>query len=140
MKYSYLPNDNLLLAVIRRIDLDCDAKLNYNEFMDAIRPLEEGMVQKKRPRSAIKSSRQMTTSCQYKYIAPSSHRPSTASKAVKGSRSTGKHNFRKERREVSANMANPRGTKNHVVRVQSRDKSPRQIDNFRDTFTHAKNL
>jgi len=40
MNYAYLPNDNLLLAVIRRIDLDCDAKLNYNEFVNALRPIE----------------------------------------------------------------------------------------------------
>ena len=38
---SFLPNDNLLLAIIRRIDLDCDAKLNYLEFCDAIRPIED---------------------------------------------------------------------------------------------------
>lgn len=62
MKYSYLPNDNLLLGIIRRIDLDCDAKLNYNEFMDAVRPIEEGLVKKKsRSRSALKSYRPMTT-------------------------------------------------------------------------------
>ena len=30
-----------MLAIIRRIDLDCDAKLNYLEFCDAIRPLED---------------------------------------------------------------------------------------------------
>lgn len=41
IKCSFLPNDNLLLAIIRRIDLDCDAKLNYLEFCDAIRPLED---------------------------------------------------------------------------------------------------
>lgn len=40
MKFGYLPNDNLLLATIRRIDLDCDAKLNYLEFIDSIRPQE----------------------------------------------------------------------------------------------------
>jgi hypothetical protein len=35
-----LPNDNLLIAIIRRIDLDADAKLNYREFIDAVRPIE----------------------------------------------------------------------------------------------------
>ena len=38
MRCSYMPNDNLLIATIRRIDLDCDAKLNYLEFIDSIRP------------------------------------------------------------------------------------------------------
>ena len=28
VRCSYLPNDNLILAIIRRMDLDCDAKLN----------------------------------------------------------------------------------------------------------------
>jgi len=40
IKCSFIPNDNLILAIIRRIDLDCDAKLNELEFIDALRPLE----------------------------------------------------------------------------------------------------
>jgi len=40
MSHSYMPNDNLLLAVIRRMDLDSDAKLNFNEFTEIITPLE----------------------------------------------------------------------------------------------------
>ena len=40
IKCSVLPNDNLLLAIIRRMDLDADAKLNFREFIDAIRPIE----------------------------------------------------------------------------------------------------
>ena len=40
IKWSYLPNDNLLLAIIRRMDLDGVAKLNFMEFIDALRPLE----------------------------------------------------------------------------------------------------
>ena len=40
IKCSVLPNDNLILAIIRRMDLDADAKLNLKEFIDAIRPLE----------------------------------------------------------------------------------------------------
>jgi hypothetical protein len=30
---SYIPNDNLILAIIRRIDLNNDAKLNMKEFI-----------------------------------------------------------------------------------------------------------
>jgi Ca2+-binding EF-hand superfamily protein len=40
IKCSYLPNDNFLLAIVRRMDLDGDAKLNFREFIDALRPLE----------------------------------------------------------------------------------------------------
>ena len=40
IKCSVLPNDNLILAIIRRMDLDADAKLNLKEFIDAVRPLE----------------------------------------------------------------------------------------------------
>jgi hypothetical protein len=29
-----------LMAIIRRMDLDADAKLNLKEFIDAVRPLE----------------------------------------------------------------------------------------------------
>ena len=34
IKCGVLPNDNLLLAIIRRMDLDADAKLNLKEFID----------------------------------------------------------------------------------------------------------
>ena len=37
VRCSYLPNDNLIIAIIRRMDLDCDAKLNQLEFTEAIR-------------------------------------------------------------------------------------------------------
>ena len=40
IKCAVLPNDCLLLAIIRRMDLDADAKLNLKEFIDAIRPIE----------------------------------------------------------------------------------------------------
>ena len=40
MRCSFMPNDNLLIATIRRLDLDCDAQLNYLEFIDGIRPQE----------------------------------------------------------------------------------------------------
>ena len=43
IRCSYLPNDNLLLAIVRRLDLDGDARLNYREFVDAMRPLENYM-------------------------------------------------------------------------------------------------
>ena len=41
-RFSYIPNDNLILAIIRRIDLDSDARLAYSEFYEAIRPIEVG--------------------------------------------------------------------------------------------------
>lgn len=63
IKCSVIPNDNLLVAVIRRIDLDADAKLNFKEFIDAIRPIENFTVKKtskpstreirSRPKSAL---------------------------------------------------------------------------------------
>jgi len=40
IKCGVLPTDNLLLAIIRRMDLDADAKLNLKEFIDSIRPIE----------------------------------------------------------------------------------------------------
>jgi hypothetical protein len=45
-----MPNDNLLIAMIRRIDLDCDARLNYLEFIDSIRPQENYMPKLKKSR------------------------------------------------------------------------------------------
>jgi hypothetical protein len=46
IKCSVLPNENLLISVIRRIDLDADAKLNFKEFIDAIRPIENFTIKK----------------------------------------------------------------------------------------------
>lgn len=41
LRYSFIPNDNLVLAIIRRMDLDCDAKLSLMEFIEAVRPVED---------------------------------------------------------------------------------------------------
>lgn len=41
LRFSYIPNDNLVLAIIRRMDLDCDAKLSLTEFIEAVRPVED---------------------------------------------------------------------------------------------------
>jgi hypothetical protein len=46
IKCSVLPNEHLLVAIIRRIDLDADAKLNFKEFIDAIRPIENFTIKK----------------------------------------------------------------------------------------------
>ena len=53
IKCGVLPHDALLLAIIRRMDLDADAKLNMREFIDAIRPIE-GFTAKK-ARKSVKS-------------------------------------------------------------------------------------
>ena len=37
---KYLPSDRELAAIIRRLDLDADARLNYEEFCDGIRSVE----------------------------------------------------------------------------------------------------
>lgn len=60
IKCGVLPNDGLLLAIIRRMDLDADAKLNLREFIDGVRPLENFTAKKfvqsttnsKRPKTA----------------------------------------------------------------------------------------
>jgi Ca2+-binding EF-hand superfamily protein len=38
MMASFLPNDNLVLAILRRCDVDGDAMLNFMEFAEVIRP------------------------------------------------------------------------------------------------------
>ena len=53
-----IPNDGLLLALIRRMDLDADAKLNLKEFIDGIRPIENFTAKKfqqskMRPKTAV---------------------------------------------------------------------------------------
>jgi len=40
VKCSIYPNDALLISIIRRMDLDADARLNYKEFEDGVRPIE----------------------------------------------------------------------------------------------------
>ena len=41
LRGSFIPNDNLVLAIIRRTDLDCDARLGLMEFIEAVRPVED---------------------------------------------------------------------------------------------------
>lgn len=53
LRMSFIPNDNLVLAIIRRMDLDCDAKLSFMEFVEAVRPTQDQpMVKEERPRSS----------------------------------------------------------------------------------------
>ena len=40
IKCGVIPSAGLLAAVIRRMDLDADAKLNMREFIDGVRPIE----------------------------------------------------------------------------------------------------
>lgn len=40
IKCRVYPSDDLLIAVIRRLDLDADARLCRKEFIDAIMPME----------------------------------------------------------------------------------------------------
>jgi len=41
LKTGVAPTDSLLVAILRRFDLDADAKLTFQEFADGIRPVEE---------------------------------------------------------------------------------------------------
>jgi len=38
IKTGVFPNDNLLVAILRRFDLDADAKLSNKEFIEGIKP------------------------------------------------------------------------------------------------------
>lgn len=40
VKCCIYPNDALLISIIRRMDLDADARLNLKEFEDGVRPIE----------------------------------------------------------------------------------------------------
>jgi hypothetical protein len=40
IKCQVYPSDDLLIALIRRLDLDSDAKLTRHEFQDGIMPIE----------------------------------------------------------------------------------------------------
>ena len=40
IKCRVYPSDDLLIAVVRRLDLDADARLSYKEFRDGVLPLE----------------------------------------------------------------------------------------------------
>ena len=57
IKCGIIPNDNLLISIIRRMDLDADAKLNLKEFIDAVRPVEN-FTQKKATKSLASAARQ----------------------------------------------------------------------------------
>lgn len=35
---KYYPNDNLVLAIVRRVDTDADAKIGFLEFVEFVTP------------------------------------------------------------------------------------------------------
>jgi Ca2+-binding EF-hand superfamily protein len=47
IKTGTFPNDSLLIAIIRRFDLDADAKLNLGEFKDGMKSLIEEVTKDK---------------------------------------------------------------------------------------------
>jgi hypothetical protein len=63
IKCRVYPSDSLLIAVIRRLDLDADARLCYQEFRDGILPMEnftkgslkvfEKTIEARRPRRPV---------------------------------------------------------------------------------------
>lgn len=57
IKCGIIPNDNLLISIIRRMDLDADAKLNLKEFIDAVRPVEN-FTQKKASKALAATGKQ----------------------------------------------------------------------------------
>jgi hypothetical protein len=61
IKCSVLPHDNLLVAIIRRMDLDADAKLNFKEFIDGVRPIENFTVHKITKPSVLESMQRPKT-------------------------------------------------------------------------------
>lgn len=75
IKCGVLPTDNLLLAIIRRMDLDADAKLNLKEFIDAIRPIETFTIK------SVNEGQLLATAPQKRKL-----RPRTAQQATSQSR------------------------------------------------------
>ena len=75
------PSDDLLIAVIRRLDLDSDARLGKKEFIDGILPMENftkgSMIQFKNKLDAAKIVRA-------KVVKPVVHKPSKLSNTLHG--------------------------------------------------------
>ena len=46
IKCGIIPNDRLIMAIIRRLDTDGDAQISFKEFYEAIRPLENFTIKK----------------------------------------------------------------------------------------------
>lgn len=75
------PSDDLLIAVIRRLDLDSDARLGKKEFIDGIMPMENftkgSMIQFKNKLDAAKIVRA-------KVVKPVVYKPSKLSNTLHG--------------------------------------------------------
>ena len=46
IKCGIIPDERLIIAIIRRMDMDADAKINLREFIEGIRPLENFTINK----------------------------------------------------------------------------------------------
>ena len=61
-KHGYIASTEEVIAIIRRMDLDADARLTKQEFIDGIKPEEPYSKTMKRQSSARKQSRNATPS------------------------------------------------------------------------------
>ena len=84
IRRSFIPNDNLIMAVIRRLDIDCDAKLNLGEFIDTVRPLENyrAKMSEKKNSSFRRPNRDASADIVMNPFATGSDRPQTASTVI----------------------------------------------------------
>jgi hypothetical protein len=79
VKCSIYPNDALLISIIRRMDLDADARLSIKEFEDGVRPIEnftKGSVQEMK--KAYKNNSSTLTTSLKKSGSQQKFRPQTA--------------------------------------------------------------
>ncbi|PWS22267.1 hypothetical protein DKP78_19280, partial [Enterococcus faecium] len=78
------PSIDDLIAILRRIDRDCDGKISYKEFLDAIRPLNLGKSAftsaKRSPTKSLKSNKGPDSSLKEKQ---------SPTKSIEGHRTTG---------------------------------------------------
>lgn len=62
IKTGVFPNGPLLIAIIRRFDLDADAKLNYKEFSEGVKPSEEYSKRQLNEKKTLTASRILSAS------------------------------------------------------------------------------
>jgi hypothetical protein len=62
IKTGIFPNEALLIAIIRRFDLDADAKLNQKEFIEGVRTSEEYSKKAVKEKKAIASTSRIFSS------------------------------------------------------------------------------
>lgn len=123
IKTGVHPNDGLIIAIIRRFDLDADAKLNQKEFIEGVRTNIEFSKRAIKEKDNIVGGNRPYTS-----------QTSSKKKAYRMSNSKGNKEFRSSHKENYASLSSSRNVMSSGKKIRSSSKKVRQANTASNGF------